>query len=934
MGLELYRKKRNFKTTPEPAGRVHARRSAEPVFVIQKHAASHLHYDFRLEHNGVLLSWAVPKGPSLDPHDRRLAMHVENHPLEYGDFEGVIPPKQYGSGTVLLWDRGTWEPQGDPEAGYRAGKLKFVLHGEKLQGGWMLVKSHGGKYDGEKSWLLIKENDAYARRGTDAQIVDAEPDSVASGRSLDAIAADPERVWHSDKSVEENVRTGHVAPRKVSLNLSKVRGARKAPLPGTMEAELATLVDRAPAGDEWLHEIKFDGYRMLSRLDDGECTIVSRNGKDWTSAFPAIAHALTRLPVKSAWIDGEIVVVDASGRSSFQALQNVLSEGRGAQLVYYAFDLPYADGYDLRDVPLVERKKLLARIVGEGNVIRFSDHVVGDGPAFFAQACDIGVEGVVSKRAESRYVATRSRDWQKVKCTARQEFVIGGYTNPQGSRTGFGALLLGVYDDGALRYCGKVGTGFNEATLTTLTDALERLETDEPPFVDPPTGAEARRAHWVRPHLVAEVSFTEWTRDGTLRHPSFQGLREDKNPREVVRERAAPLAAPAEADAVGAEPASRAARTRAADDAHAPPRAARKREVAAKRPTKGAAKQSKDPAKQSKGAAKQSKDTVKPATKATAKPSTKDRSKSSGAEAKVARVAISNPGKLLYPEAGLTKLDLARYYEAIGALIVPQLRERPLTLVRCPQGWDKACFYQKHANEGVSDFVERIDIRDSGGVQPYMIANSVSAVVSLLQLGVLEFHTWGARTRDLERPDRLIFDFDPDEALGYDKLVEAVTVLRKLLDTLELEAFVKTTGGKGMHVVIPIEPTRSWDEAKEFCRAIADMIVKTFPDRYTASMAKTRRPGRIFIDYLRNVQGATAVAAYSARAKSGAPVSMPIDWSELADDVRFDHFNVKNVPAIAASRKRDPWARMPRVRQQLTDEMFARVGAQASSARR
>jgi bifunctional non-homologous end joining protein LigD len=893
MGLELYRKKRNFKATPEPEGRVHARASRDPVFVIQKHAASHLHYDFRLEHNGVLLSWAVPKGPSLDPRDKRLAMHVEDHPIEYGDFEGVIPPKQYGSGTVLLWDRGTWEPQGDVDAGYRQGKLKFVLHGEKLHGGWMLVKSHGGKYDGEKSWLLIKENDEYARTGPDGHVVETEPDSVASGRSLEAIAADPEREWHSNKSVAENVKSGRIARRKVALNLGKVKGARKAAQPAAIEAELATLVDRAPTGDEWVHEIKFDGYRMLSRLAAGECTIVSRNGKEWTNVFPTIAHAIARLPVKSAWLDGEIVVVDENGRTSFQALQNVLSEGRAAKVVYYVFDLPYADGYDLRDVPLVERKKLLAKIVGEGTLIRYSDHVVGNGPAFFAQACGIGVEGIVSKRVDSRYVATRSRDWQKVKCSERQEFVIGGYTNPQGSRTGFGALLLGVYDGDALRYCGKVGTGFNDETLTTLTAKLERLETDNPPFVDPPTGAEARRAHWVRPQLVAEVSFTEWTRDGTLRHPSFQGLRQDKRARDVVRENPVSHAEPLPAAGKKAAPGTARPQAR-----------------------KSKAKSSSTPATTAKSRAKRS-------TTASDRPG--DR---------VAGVAISNPDKLLSPEAGVSKLDLAHYYEAIGKLLVAQVRDRPLTLVRCPNGWDKPCFYQKHANEGVSEFVERIDIRDSRGVQPYMMANDVRAIVALLQMGVLEFHPWGSRAPDLDHPDRLIFDFDPDEALGYDKLVEAVGVLRKLLDSIELEAFLKTTGGKGIHVVIPIAPTRTWDEVKAFCGAVADMIVKTFPDRYTSSMAKARRPGRIFIDYLRNVQGATAVAAYSARAKRGAPVSMPIDWSELADDVRFDRFNVKNVPGIVASRKRDPWARMPRVRQSLTDEMFARVGAKIASPRR
>ncbi|HEX6795917.1 MAG TPA: DNA ligase D [Casimicrobiaceae bacterium] len=878
MGLELYRKKRNFKTTPEPAGRVRRSPAHDRVFVIQKHAASHLHYDFRLELNGVLLSWAVPKGPSLDPHDKRLAMHVEDHPIEYGGFEGVIPPKQYGSGTVMLWDRGTWEPVRDAEASYAQGKLKFELHGEKLHGGWMLVKSHGGKYGGDKSWLLIKENDAYARSGVDARIVDAEPDSVASGRSLDAIAADPDRVWHSNKSVEENVRNGAVRRPKPSLAPGKVQGARKAPIPETIDAELATLVDRPPSGDEWLHEIKFDGYRMLSRVAKGECRIVSRNGKDWTASFPTIVDALRRLPVTNAWIDGEIVVMDAKGQTSFQALQNVLSDGASAKLVYCVFDLPYLNGYDLRDAPLSARKALLAKLVGDGTLIRYSDHVQGNGDAFFGEACKVGLEGIVSKRADSRYVGARGRDWQKIKCGMRQEFVIGGYTDPQGARTGFGALLLGIYDGSELRYCGKVGTGFNEAMLATLSERLANLATDKPPFVNPPTGAEARRSHWVKPSLVGEVSFTEWTRDGTLRHPSFEGLREDKRARDIVRER--PLHE-GEGDVVAANPAKKRARKATAA---APPAHTRKSVSRASKQT--------DPANDVEG------------------------------------VAISNGTKVLYPEAGITKMELARYYAAVGELLLPQLRDRPLTLVRCPNGWDKPCFYQKHANETISEHIERIDIRDSGGIKPYMIANSVSAIVALAQMGVLELHPWGSRAPKLDYPDRLIFDFDPDEALGYDKLVDAVAVLRKLLDALELEAFLKTTGGKGLHVVIPLEPTRTWDDAKEFCRGVAEMLVRTFPDRFTAKLTKSRRTGLIFIDYLRNVEGATAVAAYSVRAKANAPVSMPIDWSELErDDVRFDHFNVRNVPTLTAKRKRDPWARLARVRQTLTDAMLAQVDA-------
>jgi len=878
MGLELYRKKRNFRTTPEPAGRVRRARPKEPAFVIQKHAASHLHYDFRLELNGVLLSWAVPKGPSLDPHDKRLAMHVEDHPIEYGSFEGVIPPKQYGSGTVLLWDRGTWQPQGDAEAGYRAGKLKFELHGAKLRGGWMLVKSHGGKYGGDKSWLLIKENDEYARIGADARVVETEPDSVASGRSLEAIAVDPDRVWHSNKSVAENVRTGRVRRKRPALAAGKVDGARKGALPESIDAELATLVDAVPPGADWLHEIKYDGYRMLCRVDDGQCRIVSRNGKEWTQAFRGIADAVARLPLDCAWIDGEIVVMDEHGRTSFQALQNVLSDASSARPLYYVFDLLYLNGYDLRAAALSARKALLRKLIGDGPTIRFSDHVEGNGAAFFAEACKLGLEGIVSKRTQSTYRATRSRDWQKVKCGLRQEFVIGGYTDPQGARAGFGALLLGVYEGSALRYCGKVGTGFNDATLKSLAAALKQRATNQSPFVNPPAGAEGRRAHWVKPDLVGEVSFTEWTRDATLRHPSFQGLREDKRARDIVREQ--PVHA-ATADAPAGP-----------DEANAP-------------------------ASTSKRAAKHV--------------ASRNRS---GAPDEVAGIAISNGAKLLYPEAAITKLDLARYYETVGDLLVPHVRDRPLTLVRCPNGWDKPCFYQKHATEGVSAAIERIDVRDSGGVQPYMMANSARALVALLQMGVLELHPWGSRAPKLDYPDRLVFDFDPDESLGWDKLTDAITVLRKLLDTLELEAFLKTTGGKGLHVVIPLQPTRTWNEAKAFCGAVAEMLVRAFPDRFTSKLAKVRREGRIFVDYLRNAEGATAVAPYSARAKARAPVAMPIDWSAVKDDVRFDYFNVANVPALLAKRKRDPWDRMSRVRQELTDAMLRQVGIGVATKRR
>lgn len=862
MALELYRKKRNFKNTPEPKGKVVKPKAGDLAFIIQKHAASHLHYDFRLELNGVLLSWAVPKGPSLDPNDKRLAMHVEDHPIEYGGFEGIIPPKQYGAGAVMLWDRGTWIAKEDPVAGYKKGKLKFELKGEKLQGGWTLVKSRGGKYGGDKAWLLFKEDDEYARTGPQARIVDSRPDSVTTHRNLEQIAADPERVWHSNKSVAENVEKGAVKKAKAKIDPAKISGARKAPLPGFVDAQLATVVKTTPEGEDWIHEIKYDGYRMLCRVHSGAVQIYSRSRKEWTAAFPAVARAVSGLPIESAWIDGEVMTLDAKGRSSFQALQNALSTGAG-EVIYSVFDLLYLNGYDLRGASLSNRKALLKRLVPAAGTVRYSDHFDVPGTVVFAEICKLGLEGIISKRLDSIYEGVRGRTWLKVKCGLRQELVIGGFTNPAGSRKGFGALLLGVYDaDGKLRYSGKVGTGFNDAVLMKLRRTLEGLVQDKPAFVNPPPGAEARRAHWVKPELVAEVNFTEWTRDGTLRHPSFLGLREDKRARDVVREE--PSVAPAPAPANSQPPALSSRKTTAVS-------------------------------------AKSDKDTV-------------------------AGIKLTNPDKLLYPEAGISKRDLALYYEAIGNWIVPHLRDRPLTLVRCPDGWNKQCFYQKHAGNGVAKVIERVTVQESDGPGLYMMANSVSALVAVLQMGALELHPWGSRTPKLGFPDRIVFDFDPDDALSWKEITEAVNVLKTLLDSLGLRGFLKTTGGKGLHVVVPIQPTVPWEHIKGFTKAIAELFARTFPDRFTAKLLKVSRHGKIFIDYLRNAEGATAVAPYSTRAKANAPVSTPIEWGEVARDVRFDHFNVKNVPARLKRLKRDPWAEFIKTRQSVTKAMMKQVG--------
>lgn len=877
MALELYRKKRNFATTPEPEGRAPGRRRAKQArmralsFVIQKHAASHLHYDFRLELGGVLLSWAIPKGPSLDPDDRRLAMHVEDHPVEYGDFEGIIPPRQYGSGTVLLWDRGTWHPKEDPEAGYRRGRLKFSLEGEKLHGGWMLVKSRGGKYGKQgDAWFLIKEDDEYAQPAREATVVEAHPNSVASGRSIEEIAAERDRVWQSNRSVAENVKSGAVAKRvkQASSQVAAVPGALKAPLPDFVEPQLATLVDRAPAGEGWVHEMKLDGYRILARVADGAARLYSRNGKEWTSNFPAIARAAARLPVNNAWLDGEVVALQPDGRSSFQALQNALSRGAG-DLHYYLFDLMYLDGYEVRKATLLDRKRLLETLVaGARDPLRLSAHVAAPGSAYFEEACKLGLEGIVCKRADAAYAAGRSRAWVKVKCEMRQEMVIGGYTDPEGARSGFGALHVGVYEGGELRYSGKVGTGFNEATLAALKKKLDALATREPPFVNPPRGAEARRSHWVEPELVAEVRFTEWTADGTLRHPSFQGLREDKKAREVVRERPAPAQTPG--DEASAAPARR-------------QRAGRRTSAAS----------------------------------------------AGGAAARntVAGIALSNADKVLYPEAGITKRDLACYYAAVADWILPHLQNRPLTLVRCPNGWNQKCFYQKNARDAVDEAVERVAVTTSEGPAQYMMANALPAAVALVQMGVLELHPWGSSRPKLGCPDRIVFDFDPDDGLGWAEVVEAVRLTKTLLEEIGLQCYLKTTGGKGLHVVVPVRPSRGWGEIKGFSKAVAELLCRTFPDRFTDKVSKSRRRGKIFIDYLRNSEGATAIAAYAVRARANAPVATPIAWSELRRDVRYDHFNIGNVPSRLKRLKTDPWAGFFEARQTITAAMMKKVGA-------
>jgi bifunctional non-homologous end joining protein LigD len=885
MTLSRYQEKRDFSKTPEPRGRVTRRQGKALAYLIQKHAASHLHYDFRLELDGVLLSWAVPKGPSLDPADKRLAMHVEDHPIQYGDFEGIIPRGQYGGGTVMLWDRGTWNPIGDPQEGYRKGHLKFELNGRKLGGQWALIKMHGNRYGGKgEPWLLVKDNDDYARRGAAAHIVDSEPDSVVSGRGIEEISAASDRQWQSNRSVAANVKAGaikKIRPRRVkSVAPTGVSGARRAPLPALINPTLATLVEAAPTGADWIHEVKYDGYRILARLHRGnkgvDVRMYSRNGKDWTERFASIADELRRVEAKTAWLDGEICALDERGHSVFQRLQNALSTAATGRLLYFAFDLLYLDGYDLSGVVLSQRKRLLELLLEKSGCgeIQFSPAVRGEGGDVFKQVCRQGLEGIVSKRADSTYaVGRRTRDWLKIKCSRRQEMIIGGFTDPQGRRPGLGALLLGYYEGETFRYSGKVGAGFNERTLTDLRRRLNRIERKTPPFANPPRGFEARGAHWVTPVLVAEIGYTEWSEAGALRHPVFIGLREDKNAADVVREESIPVAA--------ADP--------------APP-----------------------PGKRRTGAARVRERSAPPD--------------------KVAGIVISHPDKPFFPEAGHTKLALARYYEAVGEWILPYIERRPLSLLRCPDGWQGECFYQKHADRGVHPAVSRVEVPEGGGTAVYFSADSLPALIALVQWGVIELHPWGSHMPHPERPDQLIIDFDPGSGVPWARLVEAARMLRSLLEGLELTGFLKTTGGKGLHVVIPIEPTLTWTEAKIFAKSIADLFAAAFPDRFTATPAKSRRAGRIFIDYLRNSAGATAVAPYGVRARKNAPVAMPIDWKELRRDVRYDYFNLGTVPQRLKRRREDPWHPFAATRQTITREiadrlLALRAGGRASLAR-
>ena len=884
--LAIYRAKRDFSRTSEPSGGgapgAHARQ-----FVIQKHWASRLHYDLRLELDGSMKSWAVPKGPSFDPKDKRMAVQVEDHPISYNSFEGQIPAGQYGAGRVIVWDKGYWLPTGDAADGYRAGKLKFELVGHKLQGHWTLVRMHGCGDEKQPPWLLIKEHDAFERPAADFSVVDALPDSVSALApvTLKKETRSAGNVGAPASAATSAPATASAAGKSAASRSTPRRAAAgsKAALPAELAPQLATLVDGPPAHpQDWIFELKFDGYRLLARVEKGKAQLFTRAGNDWTSKLPALAKAVAALPLRSGWIDGEILMIDAHGVPDFQALQNAF-DGRSTQaIVYTVFDLPFLDGRDMRALPVTDRREQLHALVSGADqpLLRFSDAFEASPDDLVASACKIGFEGVIGKRRDSPYQSRRSGDWIKLKCSQRQEFVIGGYTDPQGSRTGIGSLLLGVHDaDGALQYAGNVGTGFSQRTLAELVGMLGALEHADCPFAEPRSIPHKKGVHWVRPERLAEVSFAEWTASQHVRHAVFHGLRDDKPARSIVREQPQRVR-----DAVAGAPAS--------NDAAAP---AKKSAV----PLKKLATKKKKNAKNPSGAT-----TDKDSDDRAASPAPARASAPSALPAGSLRV--SHPERVIDESTGFTKIDLVRFYALVAPLMMEHLASRPVALVRAPAGVDGELFFQKHEEKAQMPGIAQLDESLYLGHPSMLEVAAPEGLLSAAQMNVIEFHTWNALKDRIDRPDRMTFDLDPGEGLAWPLMQEAAQLVRVLLQELGLPAFLKTSGGKGLHVVVPIKRLHSWDTVKGFSQAVVEHLARAIPQRFVAKSGPKNRVGKIFVDYLRNGWGATTAAAWTARARPGMGISVPIAWHELADIGSGAHWTVATVDQRLATGNA-PW---------------------------
>jgi bifunctional non-homologous end joining protein LigD len=834
--LTKYRAKRDFTQTQEPAGKKAVPASKQLRFVIQRHDATRLHYDFRLELDGTFKSWAVTRGPSLDPHDKRLAVEVEDHPLDYGDFEGTIPEGQYGGGTVQLWDRGYWLPDGDPHQGLKRGDLKFTLAGERLSGSWVLVRMkwdrNKGRNGGGKrtNWLLIKHRDAAAHEG-DADKLLKDPKSIASGRTLKEIALGAGKAPTPFMSRKTRVAAGAVWGAKAKKGKPAAKPKKASSMPRFVEPQLAKLVERAPAAAGWAHEVKFDGYRLQLRVEGGKAVLRTRRGLDWTTRFAAIAEAAAKLP--DCILDGEAVSLDHHGAPDFAALQVALSDGKSEDLIFFAFDLLFADGEDLRPLPLSDRKARLAEILsglkGKHPALRYVDHFETAGDAVLQSACRMHLEGIVSKELDAPYRSGRVGSWVKTKCRAGHEVVIGGWTS-EGKR--LRSLLVGVHKGKKLVYVGRVGTGFGEATVRKLWPRLKEIESDTSPFASGASPPKEANMHWAKPELVAEIEFAGWTGAGNVRQAAFKGLRADKP-----------------ADEVEAETPARPEKTRMARPA----------------PTKSG-------------------------------------------PAIVMGVSISHPDKPLWPDEAppVTKLDLAQYYEAVGAWMIDHLKGRPCSIVRTPDGISGQTFFQRHAMAGSSSLIEEVKVK--GDKKPYLQIDRIEALAAVAQIGATELHPWNCQPGNPELPGRLVFDLDPAPDVKFAAVIAAALEVAERLEVLGLAAFCKTTGGKGLHVVVPLTADRKspdWDAAKLFAKEICRRIAADDPDHFVLNMAKKERTGRIFLDYLRNDRTATAVAPLSPRARPGATVSMPIDWRQVKAGLDPKKFTVRTAPALL--KKSKPW---------------------------
>jgi len=821
--LAEYNRKRDFKKTAEPAGKRAAGKGGN-LFIVQKHAATRLHWDFRLEVDGVLKSWAVTKGPSPDPEIKRLAVRTEDHPMAYARFEGTIPQGEYGGGSVMLWDQGTWEPiPGKSAKDIDQGHLHFTLDGERMKGEWLLVRMKPRPGEKRENWLLRKVEDEYAEGGD--PLVDKCLTSVLTGRSMAEIASD-ERGEHSLKGkkgkafaeeMEQAARHNRKQAKKPTAARAKKRGAAGKP-PKFRPPQLATLVDNVPVGNGWMHEIKFDGYRALIAAASDKVLVYTRSGKDWSDKFVPLTRSFAELDLPPCLIDGEIVAYDSKGNPDFSSLQKVLKRGHGSQgksdaLAFHGFDLLELDGEDLTGLPNIERKERLEALLREAKPpIHVADHVIGAGEKLFEQMCRAGQEGIISKTVDGKYRSGRGRAWVKVKCTMRQEFVIVGWTKSSAKGRPFASIALAQHEGGKLVYKGRVGTGFDSDALEELAAKFKPLQRKSAPVEV--ERAEARGVTWLTPKLVAEIAFAEFTAEGSVRHGSYLGLRSDKKAKDVAPEK--PEAAPMEQETI----------------------------------------------------------------------------------------SISNPDRVVFPEAGYTKGELADYYSQVAPLMLPFAANRPVSLVRCPQGRAKKCFFQKHDSGSFGQHVRHVPIREkAGGTEDYLYIEDADGILACVQMGTIEFHGWGSRSDDVEAPDRMIFDLDPDEGLDFGDVKSAATDIRKRLAELGLTSFPMLSGGKGVHVIVPLKPGHSWDAHKDFAKRFAEALAMAEPDRFIATMSKAKRKGKIFIDWLRNQRGATAVVPYSARARAGAPVAVPIAWGELKDMKDAHPYSIADAKKLLARAK-------------------------------